>query len=99
MSTKYLVTVAVLGAKEEREKFKKEMVTEGDKTWEKGDESFIHFIASIEPPIFQLKEVSRSYPSLEFELWYREEYLDEDGTIILIQNGRIKEEREQISYK
>jgi len=92
MSNKYLITITISGETAEREMAKGEIMTEDDKIDESENESILHFLGA-EPPIFRLKEISQKFPSLKFELWYRDEYLDRDGVIVLIQDGEIKEEK------
>lgn len=68
-------------------------VSSEDVGWDEDDNLVFIFFSSTSPPIKWLQTASRQFPVLEFELWYRDEYLDEDGVIVLIQNGEIKEER------
>lgn len=68
-------------------------VSSEDVGWDEDGNLVFRFFSSIFPPIEWLQTASRQFPGLEFELWHRDEYLDEDGVIVLIQNGEIKEER------
>lgn len=73
-------------------KSRKPFSFEANKIYEKPGEITYHFL-SVGCSTIWLQDMSKQFPNLEFELWYRDEYLDEDGIVIVVKNGETIEER------